>query len=106
MNRLRILREDRGISQTQLAKDWNTSQSAISSWENETNQMDYAMLIKASSYYNISIDYILENENINELNSEDEKQLISKYRSLSKKLKKLVINLTNEIYKMEHDGDY
>lgn len=106
MNRLRVLREDRGISQAQLAKDWNTSPSAISSWENGTNQMDYSMLIKASSYYNISIDYILGNENIGEANSAEEKQLISQYRSLSKKLKKLLVNLSNEIYKMYTNGEY
>jgi len=106
MNRLRVLREDRGISQAQLAKDWNTSPSAISAWENETNQMDYAMLIKASSYYNISIDYILENENMGDANSAEEKLLISSYRSLSKKLKKLLMNLSNEIYKMHTDGEY
>lgn len=106
MNRLRVLREDRGISQAQLAKDWNTSPSAISAWENETNQMDYAMLIKASHYYSISIDYILENETMGETNSEEEKQLISQYRSLSKKLKKLLLNLSNEIYKMDSGGDY
>lgn len=106
MNRLRVLREDRGISQAQLAKDWNTSPSAISSWENGTNQMDYAMLIKASSYYNISIDYILENETTSEINSDGEKQLISQYRSLNKKLKRLLLNLSNEIYKMDSNGDY
>jgi len=106
MNRLRVLREDHGISQAQLAKDWNTSPSAISAWENETNQMDYAMLIKASHYYSISIDYILENESMKELSSEDERQLLSKYRSLNKKLKNLVVSLANEIYKLQHDGDY
>ena len=106
MNRLRVLREDCGISQAQLAKDWNTSPSAISAWENETNQMDYETLRRASKYYNTSIDYILENETISELKTEEERQLISQYRSLNKKLKRLIINLSNEIYKMDNDGEY
>ena len=106
MNRLRVLREGRGISQAQLGKDWNTSPSAISAWENETNQMDYAMLTKAAKYYHTSIDYILENEKIDREATKEEKQLISQYRSLNKKLKNLLVHIANEIYKMDTDGDY
>lgn len=106
MNRLSALREDKDMSQADLARVWGVSASAISQWENGTREMDYNTLILASNFFKKSINYILCNEDFAETYTKEEKQLVSQYRSLSKKLKKLLVNLSNEIYKMDSDGDY
>jgi repressor LexA len=57
--RLRQLREDRGLYQSDLAKIFEKSQSAIGKYENETLQLDYEMLRKYAEYFNVTIDYLL-----------------------------------------------
>ncbi len=53
------LREDKDITQTKLAKIFNTTQRTISNWEVGRNEPPYEMLIKYAIYFNVSTDYIL-----------------------------------------------
>lgn len=59
-NRLRELREDSDMSQTQLAKLLDMSQTGYSKYETGENDIPTSILIKLSKIYNTSIDYILE----------------------------------------------
>ncbi len=58
--RLKELREKRGVSQLKLAMDLNMNQNSISRYENGVRECDYATLIAFANYFNVSIDYILE----------------------------------------------
>ncbi len=57
--RLRDLREDRDLNQTQIAKILGMSQTGYSKYETGENDIPTAILIKLSRFYNVSIDYIL-----------------------------------------------
>ncbi|MBQ9773422.1 MAG: helix-turn-helix transcriptional regulator [Clostridia bacterium] len=57
--RIRDLREDRDITQTQLAKILGMSQTGYSKYETGENDIPTAILIKLSRYYDTSIDYLL-----------------------------------------------
>ncbi len=57
--RLRDLREDRDLTQTQLAKILGMSQTGYSKYETGENDVPTAILIKLSRYYNTSIDFLL-----------------------------------------------
>lgn len=57
--RIRDLREDRDLTQTQLAKILGMSQTGYSKYETGENDIPTSILIKLSRYYNVSIDYIL-----------------------------------------------
>ncbi|MGN0520936.1 MAG: helix-turn-helix domain-containing protein [Candidatus Fimenecus sp.] len=57
--RLRGLREDRDLTQTQLAEILHTSQKAISNWENGRNEPPYDILIKYAKFFGVSADYLL-----------------------------------------------
>lgn len=57
--RIRDLREDRDLSQTQLAKIIGMSQTGYSKYETGTNDIPTAILIKLARFYNTSIDYLL-----------------------------------------------
>ncbi len=57
--RLRDLREDRDMNQTQVAKMLRMSQTGYSKYETGENDIPTAVLIKLARFYNTSIDYLL-----------------------------------------------
>ena len=59
-NRLRELREDRDLNQTQVAKYLNMSQTGYSKYETGENDVPTKILIELAKFYNTSIDYLLE----------------------------------------------
>ena len=56
---LRALREERRLSQSELAKVLNVSNVAISHYERDAREPNNEMLKKVSQYFNVSIDYLL-----------------------------------------------
>ncbi|MBQ7653472.1 MAG: helix-turn-helix transcriptional regulator [Clostridia bacterium] len=61
--RIRDLREDRDMNQTQVAKYLNMSQTGYSKYETGENDLPTAVLIKLSRLYDTSIDYLLDQTN-------------------------------------------
>ena len=59
MNRLRDLREDADLNQTQVAKFLGMSQTGYSKYETEENYIPTQVLIKLAKFYHTSTDYIL-----------------------------------------------
>ena len=57
--RIRDLREDRDLSQTEVAKFLNMSQTGYSKYEVGTNDIPTKILIQLAKFYNTSIDYLL-----------------------------------------------
>lgn len=57
--RIRNLREDKDLSQTQVAKILGMSQTGYSKYETGENDLPTAVLIKLARFYNTSIDYLL-----------------------------------------------
>ena len=58
-SRIRDLREDRDLNQTQVAKMLNMSQTGYSKYETGENDIPTEVLIKLADFYNTSIDYLL-----------------------------------------------
>ena len=58
-SRLRDLREDIDMNQTQIAKMLGMSQTGYSKYETGENDIPTAILIKLARFYNTSIDYLL-----------------------------------------------
>ncbi|MBR4282976.1 MAG: helix-turn-helix transcriptional regulator [Clostridia bacterium] len=58
--RLKDLREDRDIKQSQIAEILNVRQNTYSQYENGQRQIPIDLLIILAKYYNVSVDYILE----------------------------------------------
>lgn len=57
--RIRDLREDHDLNQTQIAKILNMSQTGYSEYEIGRNDIPTKILIKLSEYYGTSVDYLL-----------------------------------------------
>ena len=57
--RIRDLREDRDLTQKEMAKALNCSQQVYSNYELGQRDIPTDILIKLSKYYDVSVDYIL-----------------------------------------------
>lgn len=57
--RIRDLREDKDLSQTEMAKELNCSQQVYSNYELGQRDIPTEILIKLSKYHKVSVDYIL-----------------------------------------------
>ena len=57
--RIRDLREDHDLTQTQIAHMLGMSQSGYSKYESAENDIPTAILIQLAEYYQTSVDYLL-----------------------------------------------
>ena len=57
--RIRDLREDRDLNQTQVAKMLGMSQTGYSKYETGENDIPTTVLIKLARFYDTSIDFLL-----------------------------------------------
>ncbi len=77
--RLINLRENRNLYQKDIAKIFNVEQATVSNWEKGKRIPDSDTLIKIANYFNVSIDYLLGNENKMNMDREmEELEVINK----------------------------
>ena len=57
--RLRELRLNKGLRQEQVAKLIGVNKSAISTYENDTRQPSFEILVRLANLYRVSTDYLL-----------------------------------------------
>ena len=60
--RIKELREARGITQVELAKALFVSKQSVSNWENDNILPSVDMLVKIADYFGVSTDYMLSRE--------------------------------------------
>ncbi len=59
MNRLKFLREEKGLYQSDIAKILGISNSAVGFYENEKRDMSPEVIIKLANYFDVTTDYLL-----------------------------------------------
>ncbi len=57
-DKIRALREDSDLNQTEMGKILKISQNAISKYENAERSVPIEILIQYAKYFNVSLDYI------------------------------------------------
>lgn len=62
--RIRDLREDADLNQTEVAQYLGMSQTGYSKYETGENDIPTTILIKLAKFYNTSIDYLLDQTDI------------------------------------------
>lgn len=75
MNRLKILREEKGLFQKDIADYLNCSIAIISMYEKELRVMDVNIAQKLANYFECSLDYLLGKSN--KKNYDIEKELLN-----------------------------
>ena len=62
--RLKELRIEKGLSQSQLAKQLCVSKQNISDWENEKSETNFEMLIKIAEAFNVTVGQLIGSEEL------------------------------------------
>lgn len=62
VEKLKELRNGRTLSQRTFAAHLGVSQATIASWESGRTEPDNTMLKQIAKYFNVSIDYLLDND--------------------------------------------
>lgn len=121
MLRLKELREEKGLTQNEIATAIETSQTNIARWEKGKNEPSYIYLVKLSDFFNCSLDYLagVESEDFQPSKkakfvphaandaampgtlSDDEKELLKVFRGLSATGKKTLIGSAHNIEKYD-----
>ena len=57
--RLKELRQDKGISQAKLAKDIGVSFSVVCYWETDRSEPTAVNIVKIADYFSVTADYLL-----------------------------------------------
>jgi len=105
--RIKELREEKGLTQAELANAIFTSQRNIGRWENAENEPTYSQLVKLADFFNVSIDFLVEREDdfgVKSFNqagvtlTASEKELIENYRALSDERQEMLIETSNFYY--------
>ena len=89
-DRLRILIDERGITQKELASQLNIAPSTVSSYVQNTREPDFTTLKSLSIYFSVSIDYLLGCPT-NKASSRQEDELLRVFRSLTAEQKEVCI---------------
>lgn len=61
--RLKELREDRDLTQREIADFLHVKQNTYCQYENKNREIPIDMIIKLASFYGVSIDYLLSQTN-------------------------------------------
>lgn len=59
MNKFKQLRNEKNLTQVEIAKIFNIDQTTVSKWENGKAFPDTEILIKLAKFYDVSTDYLL-----------------------------------------------
>lgn len=102
-NKIKELRIDAGLKQTDLAKSLNLVGGTISSWELGINEPSIEMIVKLAALFDVSTDYLLGLEDIPLSEKEakqspfaintHERELITLFRELNKEKQDSIIKL-------------
>ena len=86
MERLKLLREARGLSQQYLAIEFNVSQAMISKYELGLAEPDISMICSIAKFFHVSADYLVglsDNRfNMPDTLSDEEKEILFGFKRL------------------------
>ena len=97
-NFLKDLRKEKGLTQEQLAEQFNISSRTVSRWETGNNMPNLSILIEIADFYDVDIREIIDGERKSENMDNETKNTLKKvaeYSDAEKKiLKKRLISMT------------
>ena len=105
--RLKMLRVENGLTQTQLAQALNIGQTTVAAYEKSHDPNIYN-LVAYAKYFKCSLDFLAGIEESYSdliLYSDDERKLIKEFRRLSPNAKQLTNNIVKTIADSELNDD-
>lgn len=95
--RLKILRAEKDITQAEFANIIGVAQQTVGSWEKGKSTPSYELLNKIADYFNVSADYLLGRESHNVSLSDEQKNLLTDFNSLTTEARKAVWIMINSL---------
>lgn len=97
---IKELRKEKGLTQTELAREIGVTQGAIYFWEKEVNEPTAGFLVRLAKFFEISVDELLSfepsrSEEIPSKNAE----LIALYNKLTTNQQNMILNIIKEMIK-------
>ena len=89
-SKLRFLIDESDITQKELALHLNIAPSTISSYVQNAREPDFATLKLIAEYFGVSTDYLLDNEPVEAISSQED-ELLRIFRSLSPKQREICL---------------
>lgn len=85
---LKELRNEKGLTQEQLAEKLNVSNRSVSRWETGSTLPDISLMIELADYYEVDIKELLEGERKSEIMNKESKETFNKIAEYSVERKK------------------
>ncbi len=89
------LRKARNLTQDQVANYLNVQRTTYTRYETGTNKPDYETLCKLATYFQVSLDLLLDHENISpeepRILSHEEKELLMLYKKANQQAKDVAL---------------
>ncbi|MBL7575559.1 Helix-turn-helix [Peptoniphilus asaccharolyticus DSM 20463] len=92
--RIKNLREEKGLSQKELANYLNISNSTLSQYESGVRVPSDDIKIKIARYFNVTTDYLLGNSNVKQLSRKDEIDIQKDLEEMKKDMTKGTLRLS------------
>lgn len=113
--RLRELREERNLSQQDVANAIKTSQTNIGRWEKKLNEPTANFLIQLANFFECSIDYLvgreddfgnitIQNENTAPALTDEERELLDHFRAVDGKTQQRILALA-EVRRQDYEEE-
>ena len=107
-NRIKSLREAKGLKQEELAQKVSVSPSAIGMYETNKREPNNEIILKLAEFFNVSTDYLLGKSDIRNPDKIDESKLNvafeSGYDGLNETNKTLINNIISTL-KIQQDAE-
>lgn len=113
MNRIKELRLEKNLTQSQLAHYLKINQTAVGKYEREELEPNIKTLLQLSAFFNVSVDYLIGNSDdlgnivinspaapVSEL-TENEKKLLDGFRRLSKATQNMILRFVSSAEESE-----
>ncbi|MBQ8210825.1 MAG: helix-turn-helix transcriptional regulator [Clostridia bacterium] len=101
--KLRMLIEEKDITQKELALQLNIAPSTVSSYVQNTREPDFATLRLISKYFDVSLDYLLGGTDT--VTSQQEDELLRVFRSLTAEEKEICIEQCKVFIRMRYRNE-
>ena len=75
---LKTLRNEKGLTQEQLAQKFNVSNRSVSRWETGTNLLDISLLVEIADFYDVDVREIIDGERKSEMMDQETREVADK----------------------------
>lgn len=112
MNKIRELREQKGLSMIELGLQIGVSDAAICKWENENHEPKATYIVRLADFFGCTTDELLGRENygtgnieiIGEKLTSDESEILAVYRALNRDGKTAFLSMVKNLATLHNVG--